>query len=969
MGLPAIRQATPNEFPDLVRKACDGSAEKIILLGPREPIQGSINSEELPEDLQTCTIAFQLSESLQGLPELFAGLGDLTVLALIDTGIGIDIVHVVTNLPRLKSLYLISDYLGAEGAAALAALTQLTSLNLGGNEIGDQGAAALAALTQLTSLNLGYNKIGDQGAAALAALTQLTSLNLGHNKIGAEGAAALAALTQLTSLNLSENPLTEVTLFAKLITLETLDLRKTKVQDISPLRPLLEGGLQVSLSEYPSGDGVYCHGCPLIHPPSEIVQQGRDAVLNYLREIEAQGKDQLFEAKLLILGEGGAGKTSLLRRLYQCDQPLPREDESTKGIDIQRHDFDTTEGRRFRLNVWDFGGQQIYHATHQFFLTKNSLYVLVDDTRKDDKTVHDKGFKYWLEAIEVLSESSPVLIFQNEKSGRSKSIDEAGIKGRFPNVKDVFRGDLENPEAADQLRQAIRFHVRRLPHVGEEVPAQWLSIRAGLETKGTNSPFISQQTYFNSYAEHLEFDRGKALLLSRYLHDLGAFLHFQEDPLLKRTVILKNEWATEAVFRILDDEPVKAQLGRFTRKDCERIWADSTYADMHPELLALMEKFELCYKLPDQQPESWLAPHLLAASMPSELNDWGSGEDLVLTYRYAFLPKGMINRLIVRMHRFVKRPDRCWASGAFFEQDTSQLLVQTLPQGEQIELRARGPEAKALLSVIASDLDALNASFEGLRDKVQKLIPCCCPKCLLSTTPASYEERRLLQRRTDGKATIECPDSYEDVSVLQLLDGLRLDLLPKWATAVEKQPLNDQDEPPDSDLNSGGPALKTIRIFLASSSELKEDRDAFDLHFRQENDRLLKQGIYLEIVRWENFLDAMSETRLQDEYNRQVRNCDIFVSLFKTKTGKYTEEEFDAAYKAFQQSGKPLIYTFFREAQIPADKRHRNGLISLWDFQEKLSSLGHFHTKYSSTEDLQLQFKRQLDRLMEERKL
>lgn len=101
---------------------------------------------------------------------------------------------------------------------------------------------------------------------------------------------------------------------------------------------------------------------------------------------------------------------------------------------------------------------------------------------------------------------------------------------------------------------------------------------------------------------------------------------------------------------------------------------------------------------------------------------------------------------------------------------------------------------------------------------------------------------------------------------------------------------------------------------MASSSELEEDRDAFDLYFRQQNDRLRKQGIYLEIVRWENFLDAMSETCLQDEYNKEVKACDIFVSLFFTKTGKYTEEEFDTAHKQFLDTKKPLTYTFFKNA-------------------------------------------------------
>ncbi|MEI6111225.1 MAG: COR domain-containing protein, partial [Cyanobium sp. ELA712] len=495
----------------------------------------------------------------------------------------------------------------------------------------NEGAASLTALTQLTSLDLWSNGIGDEGAASLTALTQLTSLRLGYNQIGDKGAAALADLTQLTYLDFSKNPIVDTTPFATLSRLKILNLKGTKVQDLSPLRLLLERGLESNWAQHGSVNGINVYNCPLIHPPPEIVQQGQAAVLNYLREIEAQGEDHLYEAKVLILGDGGAGKTTLLRRLYQTDQPMPAEDESTKGIDIHRHTFINPSERSFHLNVWDFGGQQIYHATHQFFLTKRSLYILVDDTRNNSQAVQDDGFKYWLELIEALSEGSPVLIFQNEKAGRSKSIDEAGIKGRFPIVKEVYRGNLEQADAAEKLAEAIRFHVQQLPHVGEAVPARWLAIRSELEERKKQAPYMSRREYFQIYGRHLELDETKALQLSRYLHDLGAFLHFQEDPLLARLVILQNDWATEAVFNVLDDEATKARFGYFTRANCKQIWAHSTYSDLHPELLALMEKFELCYKLADQPTDTWLAPQLLSPSTPEALQDWPQADDLVLT--------------------------------------------------------------------------------------------------------------------------------------------------------------------------------------------------------------------------------------------------------------------------------------------------------------------------------------------------
>ncbi|MEQ6341385.1 MAG: hypothetical protein M3A44_06935 [Gammaproteobacteria bacterium] len=158
--------------------------------------------------------------------------------------------------------------------------------------------------------------------------------------------------------------------------------------------------------------------------------------------------------------------------------------------------------------------------------------------------------------------------------------------------------------------------------------------------------------------------------------------------------------------------------------------------------------------------------------------------------------------------------------------------------------------------------------------------------------------------------------------------------------------------------------LRTIRIFLASSEELRQERDEFELYFRQQNDQFRKRGFYLEINRWENFLDAMSGTRSQDEYNKAVRDCDVFVSLFFTKTGKFTEEEFDTAHRQFKETGRPLIYTFFKNAEIKTGSTREEDMQSLWVFQKKLATLGHFFTRYDNVEHLKRQFRDQLDKLL-----
>jgi internalin A len=845
----------------------------------------------------------------------------------------------------------------------LLSLAKLEVLSVVGMEVSD--LSPLSGLTNLQRLDVSHTHVND--LSSLSGLINLQQLDVINTRVS--DLSPLLDLANIQRLDVSYTDVYDLSPLSGLTNIQRLIISNTPVSDLSPLLELIKNYCPVNWnSETGVSEGIFVKHCPLTNPPVEIVKQGNAAILNYFHEKEIQGTDHLYEAKMLLIGEGGAGKTSLLRRLYQTEKPLPNENETTKGIDIYRHEFKLSNGRNFRLNVWDFGGQEIYHATHQFFLTKRSLYILLDDTRKDDKTVHDASFKYWLEVADLLGEHSPILIFQNEKGGRSKTIDSSGIKAKFNNVKDVYRGNLEHKGAAEGLRKAVEFFSQSLPHIGEELPAKWIAIRADIEQLAKDKAFISQHEYFDIYRKHLEFDKEKALHLSHYLHDLGVFLHFQDEDLLKRTVILQNTWATEAVFKMLDDETVKGKLGHFDKADCQRVWQDSSYADMHPELLALMEKFELCYPLPDLNHAVWLTPQLLPPSKPTSLADWAKPGDLTLRYRYEFLPKGIVSRLMVRMHRFVLHPQLSWINGALFERevkgalgvkgalfelDDTALLAEVPPSGGEIILRARGAERKELLSVISADLDALNDSFHGLKNLVFKWVPCNCKHCSQTTEPEYFSQENLMWRKKNQRYEVECPKSFEYVDVIEMLDGIRVEQLPDWA--------KDDERKASSDINKAK-VEKTIKIFLASSSELKEDRDAFDLYFRQQNDRLRKQGIYLEIVRWENFLDAMSDTRLQDEYNKEVKACDIFVSLFFTKTGKYTEEEFDVAHQQFLSAKKPLIYTFFKNAPVNLENIS-DEINSLLYFKKKLAALGHFYTNYDNIEHLKRQFKDQLEKL------
>ena len=154
------------------------------------------------------------------------------------------------------------------------------------------------------------------------------------------------------------------------------------------------------------------------------------------------------------------------------------------------------------------------------------------------------------------------------------------------------------------------------------------------------------------------------------------------------------------------------------------------------------------------------------------------------------------------------------------------------------------------------------------------------------------------------------------------------------------------------------------KLFLASSSELKEDRQEFEINICRKNKDWIDRGVFLELVLWEDFLDAVSQTRLQDEYNQAIRACDLFVMLFHTKVGQYTKEEFETAFGQFKSTNKPFIFTYFKHPGTKISSANADDMASLRAFQEKLRALGHFYTRYENIDALKLHFYQQLDKLV-----
>ncbi|HLP92323.1 MAG TPA: leucine-rich repeat protein [Nostocaceae cyanobacterium] len=625
-------------------------------------------------------------------------------------------------------------------------LTWLTELDLSNNQITSL-PEAVTRLQNLSYLNLSDNQITSL-PEAITRLQNLSTLDLSDNEITSLP-EAIARLQNLSTLYLSNNEITSLPEdIARLQNLSTLGLSNNKITNLPEAIARLQNLSFLVLS-----------GNPIKNPPLEVVEKGIKAIRDYFRQLSDQGKDYLYEAKLLIVGEGGAGKTTLAKKIENHRYQL-KEEDSTQGIEVKQWFVPMTNGLDFRINIWDFGGQEIYHATHQFFLTKRSLYALVADSRKEDT-----DFYYWLNVVELLSDNSPVLIVKNEKQDRRREINERELRGQFTNLEKILATNLATNRGLKEILNEIKHYIKKLPHIGSALPKTWVRVREALESDARN--YISLDEYLN-ICEQNGFTLFKdKLQLSGYLHDLGVCLHFQEDPLLKKTVILKPKWGTDAVYKVLDNQQVIKNFGRFTKSDLANIWSDDDYATMHDELLQLMINFKLCYKIPGQH-NQYIAPQLLSVNSPDY--DWNDNNNLILRYTYEFMPKGILIQFIVVMHQLIDQQRYVWRSGVILSKDNTKAEVIEYYDKREIKIRVAGRHKRDLLTIVTHELDKIHQSFNRL--KYHKLIPCNCEVCKGSQNPHFYKFESLKRRIADKIPEIECDVSYQKVSVLRLIDDV-----------------------------------------------------------------------------------------------------------------------------------------------------------------------------------------------------
>lgn len=571
----------------------------------------------------------------------------------------------------------------------------------------------------------------------IANIKNLVKLNLEGNSVS-KISSNLSELKKLKVLNLNNNLLKELPeKIANMVNLEELKLSNN----------------------------------PFDMLPPEIIARGISSIRNFFKELEK--KDFLYEVKLIIVGEGRVGKTSIAEALVKDNYSLKDED-STEGINISRWNvkkediqkINPTIAKNFKINVWDFGGQEIYHSTHQFFLTKRSIYLLVTESRKEDS--HDDFF-YWLNIIKLLGDNSPVVMVLNKCDQPTKELPIKEYKTAFNNIVEFNKISLK-PDYKDtfiEFKNALIKRASELPHIGNPLPKVWVDIKKDLEKlKLSGRNHISRKEYLQICKTHYRRE-DSALFLSEYFHDLGIIIHFQDDLELRDLVILNHEWITKGVYKVLDDKKVIKQKGRFSTNDLIRIWSDDEHKHNIRELLSLMKntKFDLCFELTQG---TYLVPRLLPVD---EIDyTWNKSlENTKFEFRYQFMPKGILARLIVKMNSDIYE-DKYWRYGVILKYEKASAIIKEKYFENKITIEFSGQNKREFLFLIRKTMNSIHKDFNNL--KVKEMIPCNCNSCSVNDRPHFYEYNLLRRYESNSISKIRCEISLKEVEVHKLTSDM-----------------------------------------------------------------------------------------------------------------------------------------------------------------------------------------------------
>ena len=395
------------------------------------------------------------------------------------------------------------------------------------------------------------------------------------------------------------------------------------------------------------------------------------------------------------------------------------------------------------------------HATHQFFMTKRSLYLLLWDARRGEEQAR---LEYWLKLIESFGGDSPVIIVLNKIDLGKCELDRKWLKKKYDNIIDFAEISCEDNTGIDKLRETIKQTISKLEHINIELPKDWFSIKRYLER--TDKNYIDYSAY-RKICKDKGVDKLGEQILIKFLHDLGTVLSFQDDLRLSIANILNPKWVTNGVYKIINSKEVPK--GILETKKLDKILDDDNYPrDKQIFIIDMMRKFKLCFDL--EQDKKFLIPELLPKVSP-DFDESDYEKSLAFQYHYEFLPSSVISKFIVEMNSFIL-DNKYWRNGVILSNDKNSALVRADTVDGKIFINIIGQEntRRDFLAKIRYVFEDIHKSIGDMKPK--EIIPLPDNQEIL----IDYED--LLIAEKEGVMKYYLPKIKKKINVKELLDGI-----------------------------------------------------------------------------------------------------------------------------------------------------------------------------------------------------
>lgn len=613
-------------------------------------------------------------------------------------------------------------------------------------------------------------------------LPKLTHLHLADCAI--EELRIPAGCEALQQLYLSDNGLKRIVFEGNCPNLQLLDLGKNKLES-------LDLPFAFEKLEYLFLKGDYANKTStdkisniISNIPKEVWQGKEGAnvceeVKAYLRASQQSGDILNQEAKCIFFGNGRAGKTTLSHQLRKNefdstiklthgilikDWEIKQEDfpeNLRQKIKDQIETYEQKQERRLdtplsiRLNVWDFGGQEYFHATHRLFLNNNVLYLLVweENTNQQNEEKGDYPESYWQSNINHYAPKNITLCIQNKEQAKA-SFDHN--KGRYK-VADYYQNVQKYKTDIDDLKQGIFEQLTQLEYLCTPIPKLYDDIRAEIRNIKAQKPYLSFEEYkllcqkIDKTEDKIMQNESDIRALTTFLHETGCLIcyRYQEkktDNSLDNYVFINPQWVTETIYKILDEKTL-AGKGEFDIKHIENILQENVIPDISI-WLGLMRNFELIFNKKDAEGQ-FITPQYLPTkcqdlSEKALVNYNEKLPNALILYYPDFLPKSVISRFICYVGNLSK--DYYWKYGIVFHKNGEEAYVHCDYNARKITI-----QTEKLLSPLAIEV------FNKLRniDDTESLEIALSHQKYLKSVQHLVNAQKLKERIEKGKSDVE----------------------------------------------------------------------------------------------------------------------------------------------------------------------------------------------------------------------